>query len=71
MVPLMSSWTDLKRILLAEEHIFNIIGTEGIHSCGSIRSSGQKSAAFPFITTDDMQMIICRSLPADKAPGCE
>ena len=65
--------TALKDTNLAKEHNLNIRGTEGIHPCESIRSSGQNNTTlftFRSITTGDVQRII-RSLPSNKAPGCD
>ena len=65
--------TALKATNLAKEHNLNIRGTEGIHPCESIRSSGQNNTTlltFRSITTGDVQRII-RSLPSNKAPGCD
>ena len=65
--------TALKATNLAEKHNLNVRGTEGIHPCECIRSSGQKiTTLFTFcsITTGDVQRIIT-SLPSNKAPGCD
>ena len=56
-----SDLTALKATNLAEEHTLNIRGTEGIHPCESIHSSGQKSATlftFQSITTGHVHKII-------------
>ena len=69
----MGKVTALKATNLAKEHNLNIRGTEGIHPCESIRSSGQNNTTlftFRSITTGDVQRII-RSLPSNKAPGCD
>ena len=69
----MGKVTALKTTNLAEEHNLNIRGTEGIHPCESIRSSGQNNTTlftFRSIPTGDVQRII-RSLPSNKAPCCD
>ena len=58
---------------LAEKHNLKIRGTEEVHPCESIHSSGQNSATlftFQPIITGDVQRIIT-SLPSNKAPGCD
>ena len=67
------SATALKATNLAEEHNVNIQGTEGIHPCESIHSSGQNSATlftFQSLTTSDVQRIFT-SVPPNKASCCD
>ena len=63
--------TALKATKLAEDHNLNI--PDGIYPCECDRSSDQNNSAtftFQSITEDDVKKII-RSLPSNKAPGCD
>ena len=65
--------TALKATKFAEEHNFNIHGTEGFDPCESDRNSCPNNTplfAFQPITTGDVHKII-KSLPSNKAPGCD
>ena len=65
--------TALKAVNLAVEHNLNTQNMDGIDPCEIDRSPGQNNIAtfaFQSITEDDVKKII-KSLPSNKAPGCD